>query len=744
MSISEPGKLLTPWAEAGLKNEIPQTASSVTGRAGFDRGFPAINMTPKEEGGIPPFGQDFNGIFYEITKILRYMQAGGQPTFDADFASAIGGYPAGAILSSDDGASLFRSVVDGNVTNPNLGGEGWARPDLQMMELYRRSYAEAGYNLVDGSFEAGGTLVNTNDVLLQERTGKAFSGPAGTVAAGTNPASGGFVDQSESLSPPSLLAISVKSIRLGCGLLITTGFNTEDVGGDSYIYNAALSSGAKAGANPEFVGADFVLYDANGRAYTRIYSKLCHPEQFGFTEGTDCISLLEKIQDYAYLNGGGDMCPQVNGTTFTISRRFDLKGGVDFTGTFTFHHTAQTESPDNRIFNLRSDLKEAIPIGPLQAGTSDFTFPRAAELSIGQHVLVMGGQDPYDPNEEKVRYFAQVVDTSGGRLTLSVPCPDNMGSLTSPAGNNVYVFNRINVGTKVGDITFTRSGGAGLVDIAFICQYCVAPEIGILTAGVGDFTLCELRESQDVTVKGVMRALGKNAFSSAGRLLAGWGCKGSRVGFVSGSSETGLVFAESSHEVTIGRVEGKTFSSIQNAVGALGASKITIGRFVFSRGATAVPALAEGQGSTVSCEDITFTTVPKSSVLRGVKRLGLPYLSEVLTNPIDCYIKIDIPASGSITVPFGYGVAAQLDVLLFSLTGVTTVYFGDNPGNSTASNILPLITTASRWTPISYFSRFGTDYPTNVIGTKQMIINTSGSPVGNYMLVRCKLIAKTI
>lgn len=67
-------------------------------------------------------------------------------------------------------------------------------------ELWRRSLAEAGYNLVDGSFEAGGTLVNANDVLLQESTGKAFSGPAGTVAAGTNPASGGFVDRSGDLS----------------------------------------------------------------------------------------------------------------------------------------------------------------------------------------------------------------------------------------------------------------------------------------------------------------------------------------------------------------------------------------------------------------------------------------------------------------------------------------------------------------------------------------------------------------
>lgn len=66
---------------------------------------------------------------------------------------------------------------------------------VQAREALRRSYAEVGYNLVDGSFEAGGTLVNSNDVLLQERTGKAFSGPAGPVAAGTDPASGGFVAQ---------------------------------------------------------------------------------------------------------------------------------------------------------------------------------------------------------------------------------------------------------------------------------------------------------------------------------------------------------------------------------------------------------------------------------------------------------------------------------------------------------------------------------------------------------------------
>ena len=52
-------------------------------------------------------------------------------------------------------------------------------------EALRRSYAEAGFNLVGGSFQAGFTLVNDNDVALDESSGKAFSGIAGTYPAGT-------------------------------------------------------------------------------------------------------------------------------------------------------------------------------------------------------------------------------------------------------------------------------------------------------------------------------------------------------------------------------------------------------------------------------------------------------------------------------------------------------------------------------------------------------------------------------
>ena len=73
-------------------------------------------------------------------------------------------------------------------SDPELGGLGGplnaqanaltARSELlltDVREALRRSYAEAGYNLVDGSFEQGATLTSATDVLLYEATGECYS-----------------------------------------------------------------------------------------------------------------------------------------------------------------------------------------------------------------------------------------------------------------------------------------------------------------------------------------------------------------------------------------------------------------------------------------------------------------------------------------------------------------------------------------------------------------------------------------
>src|SRR6185437_5570188 len=98
MPISTPDKIITPWATSGLKDDIPENADPINGRAGFDLGFPPLNLTPKTAGGIPPFGQDFNGIFFDVTQAIQFLQAGGSFPYDGTWATSVGGYPIGALV----------------------------------------------------------------------------------------------------------------------------------------------------------------------------------------------------------------------------------------------------------------------------------------------------------------------------------------------------------------------------------------------------------------------------------------------------------------------------------------------------------------------------------------------------------------------------------------------------------------------------------------------------------------------
>jgi hypothetical protein len=98
------------------------------GFASLNDGFPPLTMTPIAAGGVPPFGQDMNGILNQITQVQQWQQAGGGWQFDANFAPIIGGYPQGAILNSK--VVLGRqwvSTVDNNLTDPDsASAANWA------------------------------------------------------------------------------------------------------------------------------------------------------------------------------------------------------------------------------------------------------------------------------------------------------------------------------------------------------------------------------------------------------------------------------------------------------------------------------------------------------------------------------------------------------------------------------------------------------------------------------------------
>lgn len=109
------------FAKNGIKNVIQKVLQSSQDQedATWNSGWGQITMIPKEDGGLAPKGQDFNGILYTMSDHLVHRQNGQQILFSADVVSEYGGYAKDSIIQADDGLKHFRSLIDNNTFNPN-------------------------------------------------------------------------------------------------------------------------------------------------------------------------------------------------------------------------------------------------------------------------------------------------------------------------------------------------------------------------------------------------------------------------------------------------------------------------------------------------------------------------------------------------------------------------------------------------------------------------------------------------
>lgn len=138
MDISDrPDKIPLPWAAsagAGYVTVVPRASQIgiANGRASWSDGFPPLNFVPDSAGGVPPFGDDMNGGMKQISAGLQWLQAGGPQSFDAGFATNIGGYPQGAIIASATTLGLlWVSTVDDNTGDPDASAPNWFAFSLQ-------------------------------------------------------------------------------------------------------------------------------------------------------------------------------------------------------------------------------------------------------------------------------------------------------------------------------------------------------------------------------------------------------------------------------------------------------------------------------------------------------------------------------------------------------------------------------------------------------------------------------------
>lgn len=130
MQITDiPTKLVLPFANAagaGFIRSIPTTPTGTAGQASLQLGFPPDNFNPVSAGGVPPFGQDFNGLLNQMSAWDRWAATGAFPPYDPTWQAAVGGYPEWAIVGSlVEFGLLWISTVDNNLSNPDTGGAGW-------------------------------------------------------------------------------------------------------------------------------------------------------------------------------------------------------------------------------------------------------------------------------------------------------------------------------------------------------------------------------------------------------------------------------------------------------------------------------------------------------------------------------------------------------------------------------------------------------------------------------------------
>lgn len=114
--MTNPTLISTAFATSGTKNTIPETTGDLSNSATWATGFPDVTMVSKSAGGLAPRGQDMNGVLNTITENIRFQSMGGVYQFDANYATAVSGYPLGAIVWNADQTAAYRSLVAANTS----------------------------------------------------------------------------------------------------------------------------------------------------------------------------------------------------------------------------------------------------------------------------------------------------------------------------------------------------------------------------------------------------------------------------------------------------------------------------------------------------------------------------------------------------------------------------------------------------------------------------------------------------
>ncbi|MDS7935680.1 phage tail protein [Acinetobacter sp. V91_7] len=273
--MNNPTLIALPFAFNGKRNKIENERQSGQDLedATWSIGFPPITMTAVEEGGLPPKGLDFNGLFYELSDNTVFLAKGGRYQYDADYAKAIGGYPQGAILLSVDRTCEYISLIDGNLSDPNdeANSESW------------KLYAGEG-SVVEASTDVAG-VVKLNDTLTSDSNQEALTAKQGKVLKG-------LVDEKLGKNETAASAAKLSSARTFNYSGAATGSVSFDGSKDVTCVLTLANSGVEAGTYSSTIEIPSITVNAKGliTAFSSNPIRLASSTQTGVVQLVDAFS----------------------------------------------------------------------------------------------------------------------------------------------------------------------------------------------------------------------------------------------------------------------------------------------------------------------------------------------------------------------------------------------------------------------------------------------------------------------
>ena len=382
-------------------------------------------------------------------------------------------------------------------------------------ESLRRSYADAGYTLVSGSFEQGGTLATGTDVLLYGAEGKAYSWagvlskvvpPSSTPASTGGVGAGAWVDRSD-VTLRSELAASVGAALIGIyqsDILKETAFVSPE------MYGAAPS---KSPADTAAVLAAFTASQALGVnvKLSRRYNCTSNINLSGFVSEVFGVNQSECGIDFGVgfgfiIDNSGitGIRRSVKFSSLTIRAAGDRQGvAIDFTGvrgvrygpqlecrSITITGNDATATSFDKAFKLYAAGESLFDFVTV-SGTSSKKMPVVFDLHSSKDVKVVNGafsdfqtfMYAHDDTEGVVVAFSHII--AGHRGVVS---RDNVGNLFTIIGNH---FNTSLSAVELGDGTGNGSNHCKISD-----NFCIvfnAPE-HIATPYIG-FDICSNNNS---------------------------------------------------------------------------------------------------------------------------------------------------------------------------------------------------------------------------------------------------------